>query len=90
MTPAIVDRMALALADLDSRWAGRRRPKAFYLMPDDWAAFTAREWPTIRTMFGNNPPIEVTDPAFNGVPVRLSSSKIQSRLYDNTTTGRAI
>src|SRR5438270_263363 len=34
---AITDRMAKALADLEKRWGGRRRPKAFYLLASDWA-----------------------------------------------------
>lgn len=86
----ILDRMETALADLDRRWAGKRRPKAFYLLADDWAAFMATDPPTVQTMFGNNPPTLVTDPAFREIPVRESTGRTASRLYDNTTTGRAI
>lgn len=77
------------MVDLDKRWAGKRRPKAFYLIADDWRDFMATEPPSVETMFGNNPPIKVIDPAFKGVPVRESTGK-ESRLYDNTTTGRAV
>lgn len=90
MNVPIVDRLAQALTNLDIRWKGQRRPKAFYLVGEDWSAFIATNPPTIETMFGNNPPVKVTDPSFNGVPVRQSQSRLQSRLYDNTTTGRAI
>lgn len=83
----ITMRMAQTLRVLSSHWGGRRRPKAFYLIESDWNEFMATKPPTIRTMWGNNPPTSVEDPAFQDVPVRLSTGK-QSRLYDNTTTGR--
>jgi hypothetical protein len=86
---AVVERMSHALAELDKRWAGKRRPKAFYLVADDWRDFMATNPPTIQTMFGNNPPTLVTDPAFRETPVRESTGKV-SRLYDSTTTGREI
>lgn len=85
----IANRMAKGLAALGAHWKGNRRPKAFYLIADDWAEFMTTKPPTIRTMFGNNPPRERLDPAFDGVPVRESKGK-ESRLYDHTTTGRSI
>ena len=89
-TPAIVARMESSLTDLEKRWSGRRRPKAFYLKADDWDAFiAANDWPTVRTMFGNNPPREVVDPSFNGLPVRQSKGR-DSRLYDQSSAGRQI
>ena len=87
--PTITARMGFALADLAQRWGGKRRPKAFYLNADDWQAFIATEPPTIETMFGNNPPRRVTDPAFRGLPVRQSPSRT-SRIYDSTQQGRAL
>lgn len=83
----ITERLQAALDRLAANWSGRRRPKAFYLIESDWDEFMATKPPTIRTMWGNNPPTSVEDPAFGEVPVRLSTGK-QSRLYDNTTTGR--
>lgn len=84
----INDKLAQAVARLSVRWP-KRRPKAFYLTPDDWTQFMATKPPTVRTIFGNNPAREVTDPAFQGIPVRQSEGKT-SRLYDNTTTGHAV
>jgi hypothetical protein len=81
-------RMDRALHQLTDRWP-KRRPKAFYLVPHDWAAFMAVERPTIRTMFGNNPPRERVDPAFSGIPVRESKGQ-HSRLYDNTASGHPV
>lgn len=86
---SVVQRMGAALDRLEKQWSGRRRPKAFYLIADDWREFTATNPPTIRTMFGNNPPRERIDPAFRNIPVRESTGKA-SRLYDNTSTGRDI
>lgn len=91
MQPITV-RMDEALDRLRSRWP-KRRPKAFYLGPGDWEAFMATDPPTIRTMWGNNPPQPRTDPAFREIPVRQSTAKGlpgASRLYDNTTCGRPI
>jgi hypothetical protein len=89
MSVAVHHRLECALATLEQRWRGKRRPKAFYLNASDWNAFIASDPPTIDTMFGNNPPRRVTDPAFRGVPVRESTSKL-SRLYDHTTAGRVL
>jgi hypothetical protein len=89
----ITERMAEMLTDLEARWKGKRRPKAFYLSPMDWAGFMATEPPTVRTMWGNNPPKPRVDPAFKGIPVRSSMGKGlpgTSRLYDNTATGWAL
>lgn len=82
----ITERMARALADLDRRWRGRRRPKAFYLNGDDWLAFKATSPPNVTTDWGNNPVQQRTDPAFDGVPVRPSTSTA-SRLYNNASSG---
>jgi hypothetical protein len=86
---SVVSRMEQSLRDLDRRWKGKRLPKAFYLCPDDWLAFAATDPPTVETMWGNNPPTKVTDLAFQDLPVRQSTAKV-SRLYDHTSTGRAI
>ena len=85
----VTDRMSAALNDLHVRWKGKRRPKAFYLASGDWDEFIATEPPQVRTMFGNNPPVEHIDPAFGGIPVRPTKSKT-SRVYDNTASGRAL
>lgn len=89
MRRPVTERMAEALAKLEKAWGGRRRPKAFYLIADDWREFMATEPPSIETMFGNNPPTLVTDPAFNGIPVRETTGKL-SRLYDWTSSGREL
>lgn len=93
MTRPILDCMADALATLKKRWP-TRKPKAFYLGPDDWADFmaSASERATVRVAFGNNPRVWRDEPAFNDVPVRESRNvpPRQSRLYDDTTTGHPI
>lgn len=81
--------MAEGLRLLEERWNGRRRPKAFYLVPADYSAFTATKPPKVRTTWCNNPPLERIDPAFREIPVRESKGK-KSKLYDHTSTGRAI
>jgi hypothetical protein len=88
----IASRMAAALASLQEKWGGRRLPKAFYLSEADWTEFSAGEWPTVQTMWGNNPPKLRTDPAFNGVPVRASKSsgETASRLYDHSSYGHSL
>jgi hypothetical protein len=84
------DRMDAAMADLERRWKGKRRPKAFYLTQEDFDAFMATDPPTVETTFGNNPPQRWTEPAYRGVPVRLTKSRT-SRLYDDPTAqGRAL
>lgn len=88
-TTTISTRMEQALADLEECWNGKRRPKAFYLITADYDAFLATDPPSISTIFGNNPPRQVIDPAFNGLPVRESTGQA-SRLYDHTSTGRAL
>lgn len=86
MIRPITERMADALQQLNARWKGQRRPKAFYLVSDDWAEFSQSEWPTITSKFGNNPPMTVTEPAFSGVPVRKSKGR-SSKLYNHTSSG---
>jgi hypothetical protein len=81
--------MGRALDILEAQWKGRRRPKAFYLVEADWAEFLATDPPKARFPFGNNPPAQREEPAFRGLPVRLSDGKA-SRLYDHTTNGRSI
>lgn len=85
----ILDRMAAALADLAERWNGKRRPKAFYLGPDDWADFIATRPPTISTIRNREPAVE---PGFENVPVRASKNvpPRQSRIYDHSGAGRPI
>jgi hypothetical protein len=84
------DRMDAAMADLERRWKGKRRPKAFYLTQEDFDAFMATDPPTVETTFGNNPPQRWTEPAYRDVPVRLTKSRT-SRLYDDPTAqGRAL
>lgn len=87
----ILDRMNDCLRQLQERYP-KRRPKAFYLRDDDWLAFKGTEPGTIRTMFGNNPPRPRLDLEHKGVPVREFTGKGpgQSRLYDDTTTGRPL
>lgn len=87
--PAICERMDGALADLSARYHGKRLPKAFYLNADDWAAFQATNPPMIETVWGNNPPQHLTEPAFEGIPVRETESP-HSRLYDHTKAGRSM
>jgi hypothetical protein len=86
---SILDRMAQSLRDLDRRYMGKRLPKAFYLQHGDWVDFMATDPATVETIWGNNPPTKVTDPAFQDLPVRLSAAQV-SRLYDHTSTGRVI
>lgn len=87
----ILDRLDAALADLEKRWQSRRRPKAFYLVPEDWAAFMATNPPTQRFPFGNNPTVYRDEPAHHGVPVRQCIGKAAaSRLYDHSSSGRAV
>lgn len=78
----ITDRMALGLEGVVAR---KRRPKAFYLGPADWVDFLSTNPPTVESLFGNNPPRLVVDPAFEGVPVRQSVNVAprKSRLYDD-------
>lgn len=85
----ITDRMETALAALDARTAGRRKPSAFYLGPDDWADFMATEPPTIEAEWNRQPSQE---PGFRDVPVRASKNVAprQSRLYDDSRQGRAL
>lgn len=85
----IIERMAEALHQLHNHWSGKRRPKAFYLGPDDWLEFMATDRPNVETVWNNEPSVE---PAFNDVPVRASKNvpPRQSRLYDHTTTGRML
>lgn len=87
----ILERLDRALAELEAHWTGRRKPKAFYLSPADWAEWRAATSnpPIVRVPFGNNPTVWRDEPAYRDVPVRESRSS-QSRLYDDTTTGRAI
>lgn len=88
MKPTL-EAMAEALVRLAEHWTGQRRPKVFYLGPDDWADFMATDPPTVMTTFRNEPQ---DAPSFDGVPVRQSFNvpPRQSRLYDNTGTGRLI
>lgn len=92
MTAASIrDRMDVALDRLERHSRGRRRPKAFYLSADDWVAFEATSPPRARFAFGNNPPVYREEPQFRGLPIRRTrSATAPSRLYDHTSTGRAI
>lgn len=88
MSRPITERMSDALSRLDApHWRGKRKPKAFYLAEPEFEEFKATDPPTVQSLWGNNPPQRVTDPAFRDVPVRLSTSR-NSRLYDNTHAGR--
>jgi hypothetical protein len=85
----IRERMAAGLERLNKKWGGRRRPKAFYLGPDDWRDFLATEPPTGASLWNNKPALE---PLFEGIPVRQSKNVLprRSRLYDHTKTGHAL
>lgn len=85
MSP-VLDRMAEALRQLA---AGPRRPKAFYLGPEDWADFIAGDPPRINALFNGKP---CEQPGFQSVPVRPSKNvpPRQSRLYDHTGAGRML
>lgn len=85
----ILERLEATRAAHATHWRGKRWPKAFYLVPDDWAEFMATDPPTINTQWGNNPPQDLVEPAFEGVPVRKSKGQ-RSKLYDNTSSGRQI
>lgn len=81
--------MEKAIRRLDKQWGGRRTPKAFYLNRADWAEFIAANPPTVRVLWGNNPPIWRDDPSFKGVPVRETDSA-SSRLYNSSGGGNAV
>lgn len=70
-----------ALGDLERRWSGRRKPKAFYLGPADWADFMATKPPMIDAELNGWP---VSEPGLGDVPVRASKNVAprSSRLYD--------
>lgn len=85
----ILERMAASLEALDRTFDGRRKAKAFYLNALDFDRFEATNPPIETFPFGNNPPEQRDEPAFRGLPVRLSRAAV-SRLYDWTTTGRPI
>jgi hypothetical protein len=85
-------RMSLAIAQLEAKWGGKRKPKAFYLNADDWAVFNVMhdELPTfVRVPFGNNPTVWRDEPAYCCLPVRPSKSTI-SKLYNHTTQGSVL
>lgn len=90
--PAIIERMDVGLAKLQEKHGARRRPKAFYLGPADWADFSATDPPTKRFPRGNNPTVWGSEPTYEGLPVRASKNvpDRQSKLYDHTSTGRVI
>lgn len=88
----ILERMADAKARM---LIASRIPKAFYLRPDDHAEFMATNpTETVCGTWGNNPPIEREDPAFEGVPVRESipgiGSSGHSRLYNTVGSARPV
>lgn len=88
----IEDRMAAALDGLRVRHP-KRGAKAFYLSPTDWDEFMAKDRPTGRFPWGNNPTKWRSEPTFRAVPVRQSTGKGlpgASRLYDTTASGRLI
>ena len=85
----ILDRLAASLRGLDERWNGRRIAKAFYLRAADFEEFLATDPPTVETVWGNNPPKERVEPAFEGVPVRPSKGDA-NRLYDHTSSGHTV
>ena len=87
--PAIIGQMRAALEELQARWGGRRRPKAFYLGPADWEDFIATGPPEKATTHNLQPAWE---PVFSDVPVRPSKNvpPRQSRLYDHSGTGRSL
>lgn len=82
----ITERMTAALGQLALRYP-KRRGKAFYLGPDDWADFIATDPPMIDTLWNCLPAYEYS---FGGIPVRASKNVAPraSRLYDNTACGR--
>lgn len=82
----ITDQMSDALHSLEQRWRGKRRPKAFYLGPDEYAAFMATDPPTIETVWGNNPPKDRIEPSFRNLPVREAKG-LECRLYDHCSYG---
>lgn len=85
----IEDRMIEAVAKLAVKWP-KRRPTAFYLNAEDWAAFMATNPSKGTFAFGNNPVRHIEEPAFRGLPVRTRKTTRKSILYNSTSSGNHI